>query len=320
VRHKDKINIFLITYNRVENLERTLDKLLAKDSPIKDYEIKILDNASTDETESFCKRLVEKCPNVLYKRNRINIGLSGNIIKAMESADKKWLWVLCDDDDYDWSRWDEIDDALASDMYDIVHTTYTIGHRNETYPYLINEEAFIPTPIYNTKHITPSTMQNAYAMAYTLLPHHAIGCKVINENGRFFVPKERMVLQGKNDKYNFLRMPKQGLFHRLSRYQILAGYITAYQLIEDPEIRRECCDVLCLGSDFEYSMGCFLEWNNGYINNIADVLMAIDNEQKQAFFRALKQKQPENFRHFNEFIDEIYPMIQALEYKSEESQ
>ena len=306
---KDNIDIFLITYNRVEKLERTLGRLFADDSPIKNFEIKILDNASTDGTESFCRASVQKHPNIVYLRNIINLGISGNIIKSMELASKKWFWVLCDDDDYDWSRWNEIAEALISDTYDIVHTTFVEGKRNETYPYLINEEAFIPTSIYNTRHITSLTMQNAYGMAYTLLPHHAIGCKVINENGRIFVPEGRTVLQGGTDKYNFIRMPKQGLFHRLANYQILAGYIAAYQLIEDREVRRACCDVLCLGFDFEYSMGHFLEWNNGYIYNIADVLMSADKDQRQAFFRALSEKAPEKSQAFRDFIREIYPLV-----------
>jgi glycosyltransferase involved in cell wall biosynthesis len=311
--YKEDIDIFLITYNRAEKLERTLNKLLAGDSPIKDYEIKILDNASTDETETLCREFSNKYSNIIYCRNRINIGLSGNIIKAMESAERKWLWVLCDDDDYDWSNWEEIDIALSSNEYDIVHTTYTKGQRNETYPYLIGEEAFIPTPIYNTKHITPLTMQNAYAMAYTLLPHHAIGCKVINEKGRIYVPKERTVLQGRSDKYNFLRIPPQGLFHRFANYQILAGYIAAYQLIEDEEIRRACCDMLCLGSDFEYSMECFLEWNNGYINNIVDVLIVLDPEQRRTLFKAMSNKPKEKYQEFVEFIRDINTLYRLFD-------
>jgi len=306
---KNDIDIFLITYNRAKELERTLGRLLEVGSPIKDFEIKLLDNASTDETEFFCRELAKKHPNIVYIRNRINLGISGNIIKAMELANKKWLWVLCDNDDYDWSHWDGIAEALTSDIYDIVHTTYTEGKRNETYPYLINEEAFIPTPIYCTRHITSQTMHNAYGIAYTLLPHHAIGCKVINENGKFFVPEGRTVLQGNTDKYNFFRMPPRGLFHRLAHYQILAGYIAAYQLIEDKEMRQACCDTLCLGFDFEYSMGCFLEWNNGYINNIADILMAINTDQRQALFRVIDKNPPEKSKLFFDFVREIYPFV-----------
>ena len=45
---KDKLQIYLITYNRKIQLEHTLKQILAKDSPIRNFDITILDNASTD--------------------------------------------------------------------------------------------------------------------------------------------------------------------------------------------------------------------------------------------------------------------------------
>ena len=153
---KDDLEIFIITYNRAEKLKATLESIF--NSPVKNCNIKILNNSSTDNTEEICKNAIsafypqsDDNKNVTYIKNNKNIGISGNIIKAMELASKKWLWIVADDDGFDWSHWDEIENALNQD-YDIVHTTYTEGFRNETYPYIINEEAFIATSIYNTKH------------------------------------------------------------------------------------------------------------------------------------------------------------------------
>jgi len=279
VNLKEDLEIFLITYNRKDKLKGTLDRLLSEDSPIKDFNIKILDNTSEDGTQELCEEYCSKYSNLVYLRNKINVGISGNIIKTMELASKKWLWTLCDDDNYDWSNWSEIETALNQD-YDIVHTTYSEGFRSEEYPYLINEEAFIPTAIYNTKHITPLTMQNAYAMAYTLLPHHAIGCKVINEKGEIFVPQKRTLLQGSTDKLNFIRMPRKGLFHRFDKFQLLAGYVGAYQLIEDETVRHECCDVLCLGHSFRDSMKWFYYDNKGSLYNFAEIFFGVNSRQK----------------------------------------
>lgn len=286
---KDDLEIFLITFNRKDKLKETFDKLLSENSPIKDFDIKILDNESTDGTKELCEEYARRFSNLTYIRNKINLGISGNIIKAMEIASKNWLWVLCDDDDYDWSNWGEIETALEQD-YDVVHTTYSGGFRNETYPYTINEEAFIPAAIYNTKHITPLTMQNAYAMAYTLLPHHAIGCKIINEKGKIFVPQNKCVLQSYDDKCNFVRMSKKGLFHKLDKYQLLAGYIGAYQLIEDEKTRHECCNVLCLGNDFKGSMEWFYENNDFYPYNIVEIYLGVNTEQRTQLLEVLASK------------------------------
>ena len=302
---RDDIEIFVITYNRLEKLKYTLSRILA--APINDYDIKILDNASGDGTMEFCENFVKEHPNFKYIKNKINLGISGNIIRAMELASKKWLWVLCDDDDYDWSNWGEIEDALNSDEYDIIHTTYSEGFRSEEYAYLINEEAFIPTCIYNTKHITPLTMQNAYAMAYTLLPHHAIGCKVINEKGKIFVPQKRCVIQGTDDKFNFIRMPRKGMFHKIDDYQILAGYVGAYKLIQDAEIRNQCCNVLCLGNNFTESINWFLDTNpRQNLYNVFEILLTLSNDKRIELLSLIYDKGYSDFYNIVEEIRKIY--------------
>lgn len=298
---KGDLEIFLITYNRIERLKYTLKRIL--EGPIKGFDIKILDNASDDGTKDFCEELQNSYKNFTYIRNKINLGISGNIIRAMELASKKWLWILCDDDDFNWDNWNEIEQALDSNDYDIVHTTYTEGFRSEEYSYLINEEAFIPTCIYNTKHITPLTMQNAYALAYTLLPHHAIGCKVINEKGKIFVPQKRCVLQGTNDKLNFIRMPRNGLFHKIDDYQLLAGYIGAYRLIEDEEIRQKCNSVLCLGQSFRNSMYWFLDNNpRNNLHNIFEILINVNDSMKRDLISVLCER---NIVQYFEFLDKL---------------
>lgn len=303
---KDDLEIFLITFNRFEKLKNTLDKILS--GPISGYDIKILDNASDDGTQEYCSDFVKKHKNFTYIRNKINLGISGNIIRAMELASKKWLWIICDDDDFDWGNWNEIENALTKD-YDIVHTTYTEGFRSEEYAYLINEEAFIPTCIYNTKHITPLTMQNAYAMAYTLLPHHAIGCKVINENGKIFVPQKRCVLQGTSDKLNFVRMPRKGMFHKLDDFQLLSGYVGAYKLIENEEIRNQCNNVLCLGNNFMGSMEWFLSNNpRGNIYNIFEILLSVSDENRKELLKVLERYDNKAFSDIVKLIKQNYNM------------
>lgn len=307
-----ELEVFVITYNRLEKLKHTLDRVLQ--GPIAGYDIKILDNASDDGTQEYCSDFVKKHKNFTYVRNKINLGISGNIIRAMELASKKWLWIICDDDDFDWDNWGEIENALTKD-YDIVHTTYTNGFRSEEYAYLINEEAFIPTCIYNTKHITPLTMQNAYAMAYTLLPHHAIGCKVINEKGKIFVPQKRCVLQGTSDKLNFVRMPRKGMFHKLDDFQLLSGYVGAYKLIENEEIRNQCNNVLCLGSDFKGSMEWFVPSNPRYsLYNLFEILLSVKDENKKELLSVLKKYDYTEFRNLAKLIQENY-CIQKTKHK-----
>ena len=46
---KDKLQICIITYNRKKYIERTLNQLLAENSPIKDFVIAVFDNASAED-------------------------------------------------------------------------------------------------------------------------------------------------------------------------------------------------------------------------------------------------------------------------------
>lgn len=52
---KNKLQIIIITYNRAEKLNKTLIQLLENDSPVKEYNILILDNNSTDNTSDLVK-------------------------------------------------------------------------------------------------------------------------------------------------------------------------------------------------------------------------------------------------------------------------
>lgn len=308
---KDKLQIFLITYNRADCLKKTLEQVLADNSPIKDYDITILDNASMDNTQEVCKNICDYYPNINYIRNKINVGISGNIIKAMELASKEWFWIICDDDEFNWTNWKEIEDAIISDEYDIVHTTYPEGLRTQEYAYLINEEAFLPTSIYRTALIDTNIMQNAYAMTYLLLPHHAIGCKVINKNGKIFVPQIRHVIQGNPHGSDWFRAEREGMFHRLNNYQLLAGYIGAYTLIQDPQKKEKCCSVLCMGSSFYKSMKWFVRSNPGQdLYNVFEILLTVNDKQKGELVKLLYTNKYINYEKLMTFLT-----IKHIKYK-----
>ena len=78
---KNKLEIFVITYNRAEKLKSTLEKLADNRSPVRNFDVKILDNASTDNTENICHEFVQKHPNFTYVRNKINVGIKTFSIK-----------------------------------------------------------------------------------------------------------------------------------------------------------------------------------------------------------------------------------------------
>ena len=255
---REKLEIYLITYNRQNALKHTLERLLEEGSPLKDVTIYVLDNKSPDGTKTVVEGFIAKHSNLHYICNKYNIGLGGNLIKAMEMASKPYFWILCDDDDFNWNAWPEVGEAIQSGKYDIVMTTYTTGFRSEEIPFLINEMCFVPSAIYKTSHIDNTVMTNAYAMAHNLFPFHALSTKIINNKGKIFVPQSRVVLQDYGQKSHQNPKLRSGIYRRLRTFSLLWGYVDSYTLIENKKLRYQCMDVLCLGKSFYKSMCNFM--------------------------------------------------------------
>lgn len=90
-----KISIVIITHNREKKLLRTIKGI--KDQEYKNYEIIIIDDASTDNTCTYIKKL--KDPKITYIQNELNIGASESRRKGYSYASGDIL-IFSDDDDY----------------------------------------------------------------------------------------------------------------------------------------------------------------------------------------------------------------------------
>jgi GT2 family glycosyltransferase len=85
---KNSLEIILITYQRHSYLQNVFCDFFAPQSPLKDLDFTILDNASTDGTSELYKEYAAKLPNVNYIRYNKNIGGNANIARAFELAKK----------------------------------------------------------------------------------------------------------------------------------------------------------------------------------------------------------------------------------------
>lgn len=90
------VSICIPTYNRAEKLERAVRS--AQNSTYENIEIIISDNASSDHTETVCKRLASTDSRILYFRNESNIGAAKNFEYARSRANGKYFMWLGDDD------------------------------------------------------------------------------------------------------------------------------------------------------------------------------------------------------------------------------
>lgn len=90
------VSIGVPTYNRLDQLRRAIDSVLAQDET--DVEVVISDNASTDGTREWCEQLTRKEPRVRYIRQPSNLGANANINAALRHARGLYYMVLGDDD------------------------------------------------------------------------------------------------------------------------------------------------------------------------------------------------------------------------------
>lgn len=117
---KDKLEVFLITYNRKKYLEHTLKMLYSRNSPVRDFQITILDNKSTDGSSELIDKYIKDFPHTRHVIHNRNIGGNANIARCYELAKKEYFWILCDDDEIDWDGWDGVEKAIMEENADVV--------------------------------------------------------------------------------------------------------------------------------------------------------------------------------------------------------
>ena len=96
------LTIGIPTYNRASILRGTLINLAKQieKSGLRDVEIVISDNCSTDETVSVCAEIAAQFPSVptRYFCNDTNIGFDRNVDALFHRSNAEYIWTFSDDD------------------------------------------------------------------------------------------------------------------------------------------------------------------------------------------------------------------------------
>jgi len=288
---KNILEIILVTYNRQKYLKKTLDSILAQKSPVKDLDITIVDNCSTDGSSELIKEYCAKYPNIKHIRRNRNIGGNANIAGAFEVASKKYVWVLCDDDEYDFSHWGEIEQAINADC-DLILTNnkYLNGHISG----FLRRLSFLPSAIYKTSFIDDNVMINVYDNIPNWFPHLAVAIRIFNQKGRIFVPEHNIVITGFENIVSFEKKLKYypKLSKRNTHTFFAVGFLNTMELIEDKRQRFEAVEhyhdsiksfFLAIMSDYKFNR-VFL---NNYTRNISEPWAVFSFTQKVRFVLAI---------------------------------
>lgn len=289
---EESLQIVLLTYNRCEKLTETLKSLFAQESPVRNLDITIIDNASTDETSAVIRLYLAKFPNLKYKKNEFNIGGNANIARAFEfETEKDYLWVLCDDDEYDWSAWGEVVEAVKNKT-DLIITSREFCHNKVNLGTLFKQLSFLPSIIIRRENITSNVIQNAHFNIPFLFPHLAPICEMVN-NGKFknHVLVSKSIVLPRNSDMDYTR----GLdctSEMIQNTLWITGFVNSIQLIRDAKTRKYILDNLLqrslgffsmISAEFKHNR---LRCGNSF-KNICDVFCGISIGQKFQFILAL---------------------------------
>ncbi len=280
---KDKLQIILITYNREQFLSRTLACLFCEASPVRNFDITILDNHSTDGTKSLVEKYQNTYSNLKYICHNRNIGANANIARAFEIATREYLWVICDDDEYDWSAWDGVEDAINGKHNVICVADFNIpdDKRNDI-AYQIHQLGFLPSVIINTSLLSAEAVRNIYDTTVFMFPHLAPIIMYINQGGQIILTPRPLVHFGRlRGDSSFIRgYSGSAIFNRARTMSMIVGFVNVTSNLREPTLARQCFNVIVFGNHYDrvgvYRFFCdiFLHLN-GHENDmhIIDLIM-----------------------------------------------
>ncbi len=248
------LDIVLITYNRAPQFEKTLEMVLAPESPVKNCSLTILDNKSTDETPQIAERYASSHPNVKHLVNNFNVGGNANIAKALEMyGATPYHWVICDDDVYNWDGWPEVEEAMRRGEKLICigdrHLAKSGPKRNDPAECL-QQMTFLPSIIYGPGAITDTVMRNVYDCTFALFPHLAPVVTHLNHGGKIFVAKQGIVLPGcyGNDTSLTRGDDKSEVFSRSRTTFLAVGFAILTGELRDRRLSKRAFKALVFGS------------------------------------------------------------------------
>jgi glycosyltransferase involved in cell wall biosynthesis len=248
----EKLEIVIPTWNRAEYLERTLIQF--QNSPFFNYKITIIDNNSSDNTPEICEKYKQIFPNLHIIRNNKNIGLSGNILYSFTIAKAEYMWLVGDNDNYDFSDCSEVFYEIDKGEADIIFIQGVDGENKINLESTTVHELFekgygydffgliraISTYIFKTELYTSECIQQGYDIAKYLYPQLAFAKKALDENFNIYLTKKMIRIAEPNPHVSY------------NTLELINGWVNS-MLIIDKKYRTEGLKIY-LGHNLMYTI------------------------------------------------------------------
>ncbi|MGI9642463.1 MAG: glycosyltransferase family 2 protein [Acidimicrobiia bacterium] len=117
-----RVTVGIPVYNGGSTIRTTIESVLAQ--TYDSFEVLVVDNASTDETEDVCRELAESDDRVRYVRNSENIGQNNNFTRVYQLGTGDFFRWMGDDDSLEPGYLTACVEALDSDPTASLVSTY----------------------------------------------------------------------------------------------------------------------------------------------------------------------------------------------------
>ncbi|WP_202107734.1 glycosyltransferase family 2 protein [Succinivibrio dextrinosolvens] len=301
------LTVYCITYNRINYLKRTIDSFL--NSPIKNVNFVILDNASTDGTSELIDRYCNTHKNITHIRHKFNMGGNANICKAYElgaSGDTDYFWVICDDDIFDFTNWNEVELEFANKTDLICVCDYVFPNKlnsKKNKAYQLFQMTFVPSTIVRKNIITDDIAFNMYDCILMMFPHLCIPIYAINNNKVIHVLTKPIILPGhelnekKADASFFRGVDSFWVLDRKKYTSWILGFANVLSLLHDKKIAEEAMKVGILYKDifgswshfFYFSFNSYFITKKEYLFGEIYSSLPADIKRRFTFYKTLRK-------------------------------
>jgi glycosyltransferase involved in cell wall biosynthesis len=238
------LEIFIFTYNRAESLRRTLTQLTAE--PVRTCRITVLDNHSTDATPEVCAAARNSLPNFRLVRHPKNIGGLANYLRAIELAEAKYTWVICDDDSFDLTKAADIFDEIRVGQTDII-SVGVAGHplpanaRGRLRTFAAQHDvfwshSFVPSMIFRTALFDANCLRAGYDNIDTMFPHFPFMIQVAESDCSIYISREKVITKSNNVGY--------------STFRFMSGWLKSCRRFTSPVLRAKAISEVFGGQNF----------------------------------------------------------------------
>ena len=280
---EEKLEIFIITYNRCKSLQNTLNMLLDKKSPVKSLSITVLDNNSTDKTSQVVEAIQQKHSNLYYIKNKKNVGLSGNYCKALELVSKEYYWLIADDDSYNWSAWSEVEERINCSADFIIVSNIVPRILKNSKASAILASGWLPSVIIKSTYLSDDVVSYAYNEIATIYPQISVSCNLINKGSGNLIKvvskdivsygnkaEDTRIKDFKSYDFNRIESDKKIIHPRLKFYNYYSNLILACRNIKDDDVFKEMLFWLLASKDCHIRINDV--WVNIFLGNTSKVL------------------------------------------------